>query len=242
MVRYVDLSSTLRKLGALVCKTDPCFWRVLSADGETLGVLGIHVDDILLAGDEIRLEWVEFVHRLHGSYQWAPWETDQFSQYCGVGLQQLYDDSIVLSHEEYCANISQVETRRTGGQRCGQWGGFGKVNVVGWKSCRLQRVARSSLAAESQALADLEQESMFARLTWAELLGHQVNLENTVPFLTKIPAVLITDARALFDALEKGSIASSGYSMKDKYERCKLCLNSTVLQWVDSQTTSSPTD
>ena len=66
MVRYVDLSSTLRKLGALVCKTDPCFWRVLSADGETLGVLGIHVDDILLAGDEIRLEWVEFVHRLHG--------------------------------------------------------------------------------------------------------------------------------------------------------------------------------
>ncbi|CAE7259381.1 RE2 [Symbiodinium sp. CCMP2456] len=345
---YVDLSTTLRKLGARVCKTDPCLWRVFSEDGSTvIGVLGIHVDDILLAGDEAKKEWVEFVHKLHGSYQWAPWETDSFT-HCGVGLQQLYDDdSILLNHEEYCANISQVTARpknedgplredelsqlravhgaiqwrvtqtaphhaaklsylqshlatkdvsnidmtnklvreihagrhlsvnvnqlnapaeslvvvgwsdaavanrpdgsSTGGHIYGLMRpedverGSGRVNVVGWKSGRLQRVARPSLAAETQALADLEQEVMFTRLTWSELLGHEVSLENTAPTVAKVPAVLITDARALFDALEKGSIASSGYSMKDKYTALEMQALSqhveqqgTVLQWVDS--------
>ena len=343
---YMDLSATLRSLGAEVCATDPCLWRLIAKDGSVVGVLGIHVDDILLAGDEAHSEWVEFVHRLHGSYQWAPWETDQFT-HCGLGLRQLYDDSVMINHEEYCSNISQIEPRRKGDEEflredelsqlravhgAIQWrvtqsaphhaaklsylqsflatkdykaidltnklirevhasrhlsvgvhqldapaeslvmvgwsdaavanrpdgastgghiygfmrpedveNGYGKVNVIGWKSGRLQRVARSSLAAETQALADMEQEIMFARLTWAELLGNRVNLEQTVPAIKKIPAVLITDARALFDALEKGSIASSGYSMKDKYTALEMQALSqhvteqgSVLQWVDS--------
>ena len=282
-----------------MCQADPCLWRFTSKSGETVD-----------GGDESNAEWVEFAHRLHSCYQWAPWETDQFT-HCGLGIQQLYDDSVMINHEEYCANISQMEGRAkhddgplrdeelsklraihgaiqwrvtqsaphhaaklsylqsflatkdckgiemtnklvrevhagrhlsvnvhqldcapeklvvvgwsdaavanrpdgssTGGPIYGLMRpedvelGCGKVNVVGWKSGRLQRVARSSLAAETQALADLEQEIMFARLTWAELLGKQVNLENTVPAISQVPAVLITDARALFDALDKGS-------------------------------------
>ena len=339
---YIDLSSTLRSLGATVCQADPGLWRFTSKSGDTIGILGIHVDDILMAGDESHAEWVEFIHRLHSSYQWAPWETDQFT-HCGLGIQQLYDDSVMINHEEYCANISQMEGRAkhddgplrdeelsqlraihgaiqwrvtqsaphhaaklsylqsflatkdckaiemtnklvrevhagrhlsvnvhqldcapeklvvvgwsdaavanrpdgssTGGHIYGLMRpedvelGYGKVNVIGSKSGRLQRVARSSLAAETQALADLEQEIMFARLTWAELLNKPVKLEDTVPAI----AVLITDARALFDALDKGSIASSGYSMKDKYTALEMQALSqhveqqgTLLQWVDS--------
>ena len=40
--------------------------------------------------------------------------------------------------------------------------GSGKVNPVSWKSGKLHRVARSSLSAESQALADTEQELFLA--------------------------------------------------------------------------------
>ena len=343
---YMDLSATLRNLGAEVCVTDPCLWRVIAEDGAVVGVLGIHVDDILMAGNEQEKKWVEFLHRLHGSYQWAPWETDQFT-HCGLGLQQLYDDSVMISHEEYCSNISQIDARAKGDDEplredelsqlravhgAIQWRvtqsaphhaaklsylqsflatkdhkaieltnklvrevhssrhlsvgvhqldfpaeglvmigwadaavanrpdgsstgghifglmrppdverGCGKVNIVGWKSGRLQRVARSSLAAETQALADLEQELMFARLTWTELIGERVSIEQTLPAIRKVPAVLITDARALFDALEKGSIASSGYSMKDKYTALEMQALSqhvqeqgSILQWVDS--------
>ena len=69
---YMDLSATLRRLGAVVCKTDACLWKLQCSSGEVVGVLGIHVDDIIMAGDENRSEWVEFLHKLHGSYQWAP--------------------------------------------------------------------------------------------------------------------------------------------------------------------------
>ena len=53
-------------------------------------------------------------------------------------------------------------------------------------------VARSSLAAETQALADLGQEIMFTQLTRAGLLGQKINLKQTVPAISRVPAVLIT--------------------------------------------------
>ena len=41
---YMDLSATLRRLGAVVCKTDACLWKLQCSSGEVVGVLGIHVD------------------------------------------------------------------------------------------------------------------------------------------------------------------------------------------------------
>ena len=54
--------------------------------------------------------------------------------------------------------------------------GIGKVNPVAWKSGKLHRVARSSLSAESQALADAEQELFYARLAWWEMQGRTPRL------------------------------------------------------------------
>ena len=53
--------------------------------------------------------------------------------------------------------------------------GTGKINPVSWKSGKLHRVARSSLSAEAQALADAEQELFYARLEWREMQGDIVN-------------------------------------------------------------------
>ena len=39
----------------------------------------------------------------------GPCQSDHFT-HCGVGLQQLYDDSILLNHEEYCKNIAQISS------------------------------------------------------------------------------------------------------------------------------------
>ena len=52
----------------------------------------------------------------------------------------------------------------------------GKVNLASWRSSKLSRVARSSLAAEAQALSDAEQELMFTRLQWRELQRDVINL------------------------------------------------------------------
>ncbi|CAE7325309.1 RE1 [Symbiodinium microadriaticum] len=119
--------------------------------------------------------------------------------------------------------------------------GEGAINLVSWRSSKLHRIARSSLAAEAQALSELEQEAMYARLTWYELLGGIVDPNNPASAVRTIPATLVVDAKAMFDALEKGEIASSAYSMRDKYTALELMSvsqhfveQSTMLQWCDS--------
>ena len=117
--------------------------------------------------------------------------------------------------------------------------GYGKVNAVTWKSGRLNRVARSSLSAETQALADLDGDLMFARLTWAEMNGCKGELKEKDDWIRSIPATMVIDARALYDALERGDLTIS--NMKDKFSALEtLALSqsmtslSTYLQWTDS--------
>ena len=117
--------------------------------------------------------------------------------------------------------------------------GFGKVNPITWRSGKLHRVARSSLSAETQALADLDGELMFARLMWSEMLGHRVDLKVKEQWIREVPAVMVIDARALYDALERGDLTIA--NMKDKYsalETLALAQNlsgqGTCLQWTDS--------
>lgn len=50
-------------------------------------------------------------------------------------------------------------------------GKLSPVNIVAWKSGKLNRVARSSLAAEVQAFSETEEELMFIRAQWAEMCG-----------------------------------------------------------------------
>jgi hypothetical protein len=52
----------------------------------------------------------------------------------------------------------------------------GYVNPLSWRSGKLPRIARSSLAAEVQSLAEGEQELMMLRFQWAEILGIPVDL------------------------------------------------------------------
>ena len=119
--------------------------------------------------------------------------------------------------------------------------GEGRVNPLAWRCSKLARVARSSLAAEAQALADLEQEVMFTRLEWRELLGDQIDLASPASTTKKVRTILLIDAKALYDTMEKGEIASSGYSMRDKYTALELQALSqhlreqdTTLLWTDS--------
>jgi len=44
------------------------------------------------------------------------------------------------------------------------------LTLVGWRSCRLPRKARSSLAAEAQTMSEADQELVFVRLAWAKIL------------------------------------------------------------------------
>ncbi len=117
----------------------------------------------------------------------------------------------------------------------------GIVNPVSWKSGRLPRVARSSLNAEIQALAEGEQELMMCRAEWAELLGHELSLRNPEQTTIHVKAAIIIDAKSVYDCFYKGDTASSAFSMKEKYGALELLAvtesmnrQNTPLLWVAS--------
>ena len=83
-------------------------------------------------------------------------------------------------------------------------------------------MARSSLAAEVQALSEGEQEQMLCRFQWAEMLNKEVNPREPHLALAAQRAAMGVDAKTVFNAVQKGETASSAYSMKEKYAALEL--------------------
>ena len=77
----------------------------------------------------------------------------------------------------------------------------GHVTVVSWSTNKLRRVARSSMAAEMQALANSEDELHLCRLAWLEFNGVAVDLNHVDEALQDIPGTVIIDAKAIYDVL-----------------------------------------
>ena len=81
------------------------------------------------------------------------------------------------------------------------------IGIMEWKSWKLTRKCRSSLSAESQAMADSVDLLNFARLFFADfLLPEGIDLRRPDEVLQLLPnSCAITDCKSLFDALERMS-------------------------------------
>lgn len=121
-------------------------------------------------------------------------------------------------------------------------GKLSPVNIVAWKSGKLNRVARSSLAAEVQAFSETEEELMFIRAQWAEMCGLNLPSKGFEDVVKQIRGALVTDARSLYDTVQKGERNTSGLGLKEKYsalellsviQRLHLC--GTTVRWVHSE-------
>ena len=75
------------------------------------------------------------------------------------------------------------------------------VTIVSWSTNKLKRVARSSLAAEVQALANTEDELHLTRLTWAEFNGARIDLNHVDEIISSIPGTAVIDAKSIYDTL-----------------------------------------
>ena len=85
-----------------------------------------------------------------------------------------------------------------------------------WKSWKVKRKVRSSLAAESQALADAVDNLNYMRLFFAEcIVDYTLDLRQADRVLSTLPkAHVITDCKSLYDALEKSESAGLGLQEK----------------------------
>ena len=84
------------------------------------------------------------------------------------------------------------------------------MSLVSWHSSRLRRVARSSSAAETQAVADGDDEAIYIRLCLKEVLFAQLDVQNWQPEARQIPAALVLDCRGVHDALARSSFSCLG--------------------------------
>ena len=91
-----------------------------------------------------------------------------------------------------------------------------KVSIMDWKSWKLKRKVRSSLAAESQALAEAVDVLNYRRLFYAEcIVSYSIDLRKADTVLATLPkSHVITDCESLYDALEKSESAGLGLQEK----------------------------
>lgn len=146
------------------------------------------------------------------------------------------------------ALANRVDMSSTGGFALGatspamRRGQRAKVNLVSWKAFKLKRIARSSLAAEIQAFSEGEEELFFCRIQWAEMLGLRLDPQHPEDVLREVRGILVTDAKSLYDVVEKGRVNTSGLGLSEKYSALELLSvlerlerGQTVTRWVDSK-------
>ncbi|CAE7247758.1 RE1, partial [Symbiodinium sp. CCMP2592] len=213
-------------------------WRVTQSGPQHAAKLG-HLQSLLSTKDTACISQINKLVR-----------EVQSARHLGTHVQNLGDcpaEELIFVGWSDASLANRPDLSSTGGFLIGLMtpadvlSGQGKVNLVSWRSQKLPRVARSSLAAESQALSLAEQEMMWCRLTWREMLGDDINLSNPAEFTAKTKAYLIIDARGVYDALLKGADFSSGFNLRDKYSALDLMgvadqlkAQGTLLEWCDS--------
>ena len=80
-------------------------------------------------------------------------------------------------------------------------GGKGHYNIVDWRSWKLARVSRSTLAAESQAASDAADALLFAVTFWRLIWSPWLPLDDIRTAQIPNQPKLVVDAKALFDML-----------------------------------------
>lgn len=101
----------LRNDGWVQSVLEPCVWRLF--DGDSLvGILGIHVDDIITGGDGTLYQ--QKIKQLREVFPFGSWK-DVGSEkvvFCGCELSQHRDGSIYLGQEQYALGLNEIPLER----------------------------------------------------------------------------------------------------------------------------------
>ena len=119
-------------------------------------------------------------------------------------------------------------------------GAEGHYNVVDWRSWKLARISRSTLAAESQAASEAADSLLFTCTFWNLIWKPWLVLNDLQTPKMPVEPALIVDAKALYDLLVKPEVqASSGTDKRTTIEvlvtQDKLACCSAKTRWVSSE-------
>ena len=88
---FLEATRRLRNLGWLAHPMDPCLWRLYEppvdgAEPRLVGLLCLHVDDMLGGGDPQSAVYVEAEAQLKTAFQFRTWQKDESFEYCGASM------------------------------------------------------------------------------------------------------------------------------------------------------------
>ena len=328
---YLEAVRRLRSLGLRQHILDPCTFLVYETDFENpyapglprastlgddrlCGMICLHVDDMLGAGDGNSPVYQDVIKRLREMFSFREWKDGDNLEYCGANIEKTKDGTLRLHHTSYLKKVkpmtlgkhlgpeSELTTQEITSLRgllgALQWpavqssphlqastsiysgsvsrglvktaqeanrllkfakdnadvgltyspldlnevrivtafdasfgcradgssqGGFivmlapkkileteeDYYQILDWRSMKLPRIARSSLAAEAQAAACASDATEFACRYFEHLKAPTVVLGDLLKLRSSLDPVLITDAKALFDSYHRESLISS---------------------------------
>ena len=106
---YEELKGSLLSLGFLISPLDPCLFVLPKPDGTGIhGLVGIHVDDGLGAGDS---QFAKAISRLEEKFPFGSKKEGSFI-FTGIQLSQQWDGSIELDQTQYVQDIPSIDIPR----------------------------------------------------------------------------------------------------------------------------------
>ena len=105
---YLEAVRRLTKLGWQQHYLDPCAFLMFDASSKLVGMLCLHVDDMLAAGDPLSQVYLDAEAALRKAFDFRTFETDEKSlEYCGVKLERK-DHCWSVNQEDYIQKIKPV--------------------------------------------------------------------------------------------------------------------------------------
>ena len=111
-----------------------------------------------------------------------------------------------------------------------------RCNVLCFQSSMTKRVCRSTLAAEASHLAEAVESGDWAAVLLEEALSGEVDLQNWAEVVQRRTRVYVTDARSVFDYLQKESTSTSSdkrMAIEGALLREAVRLPGAHIRWID---------
>ena len=106
---FTKFAETVKSDGWIQSRLDHCVFFLRDQQGQLAGVLGVHVDDVLLGGKGVNFE--ESVGRLRATFPFRKWK-HRAGTFCGAELSQCPNTkAITVSQEEFADKLYKPKLR-----------------------------------------------------------------------------------------------------------------------------------
>ena len=107
-VWYDKLASVLTSMGWTRSRLEPCVFKLFDDDGDLIGLIGCHVDDLVCCGKGSKYE--DMLCRLQQEFPFGSWKDAQQESitFCGCEIRQDRDGTVRLNQERYAYVVAEI--------------------------------------------------------------------------------------------------------------------------------------